>query len=121
MPTSCALLGGFAIGARVALLWQHNANVGVAEKCSEFVCSNVATDSPHAIQLTRLFYWFNVVNVFSNSRLSWWLYRAQHKTGRRVIKALGERSWHSVDILTALYVGQRRSRARETSQLLGLD
>jgi len=25
-PPSCALLGGFAIGARVALLWQHNAN-----------------------------------------------------------------------------------------------
>jgi len=25
MPTSCALLGGFAIGARVALLWQHYA------------------------------------------------------------------------------------------------
>jgi len=24
MPSSCALLGGFAIGARVALLWQHN-------------------------------------------------------------------------------------------------
>jgi len=23
---SCAILGGFAIGARVALLWQHNAN-----------------------------------------------------------------------------------------------
>jgi len=26
MPASCALLGGFAIGARVALLRQHNAN-----------------------------------------------------------------------------------------------
>jgi len=26
MPTSCALLGGFAIGEWVALLWQHNAN-----------------------------------------------------------------------------------------------
>ena len=26
MPPSCALLGGFAIGARVPLLWQHNAN-----------------------------------------------------------------------------------------------
>jgi len=26
LPPSCALLGGFAIGARVALLWQHNAN-----------------------------------------------------------------------------------------------
>ena len=25
LPPSCALLGGFAIGARVALLWQHNA------------------------------------------------------------------------------------------------
>jgi len=26
MSPSCALLGGFAIGARVALLWQHNTN-----------------------------------------------------------------------------------------------
>jgi len=26
MSPSCALLGGFAIGARLALLWQHNAN-----------------------------------------------------------------------------------------------
>jgi len=26
MPPSCALLDGFAIGARVALLWQHNVN-----------------------------------------------------------------------------------------------
>jgi len=26
MPASCALLGGFAIGVRVALLRQHNAN-----------------------------------------------------------------------------------------------
>ena len=26
MPPSCALLGRFAIGAQVALLWQHNAN-----------------------------------------------------------------------------------------------
>jgi len=27
MPPSCALLGGFAIGAQVALLWQHYGNV----------------------------------------------------------------------------------------------
>jgi len=26
LPPSCALLGGFAIGARAALLWQHNGN-----------------------------------------------------------------------------------------------
>jgi len=26
MPPGCALLGGFATGARVALLWKHNAN-----------------------------------------------------------------------------------------------
>jgi len=26
MPPSRAVLGGFAIGSRVALLWQHNAN-----------------------------------------------------------------------------------------------
>ena len=28
---SCALLGGFAIGAPVALLWQHNANPSLRE------------------------------------------------------------------------------------------
>jgi len=27
MPPSCALLGGFAISAQVALLWQHYGNV----------------------------------------------------------------------------------------------
>jgi len=26
LPPSCVLLGGFTIGARVSLLWQHNAN-----------------------------------------------------------------------------------------------
>jgi len=26
VPPSCALLGGYVIGARVALLWQHSAN-----------------------------------------------------------------------------------------------
>jgi len=26
MPPSCALLGGFAVGARDALLWQHYGN-----------------------------------------------------------------------------------------------
>jgi len=26
LPPSCALLGRFAVGARVALLWQYNAN-----------------------------------------------------------------------------------------------
>jgi len=27
MPPSCVLLGGFAVSAHVALLWQHNANM----------------------------------------------------------------------------------------------
>jgi len=31
MPPSCALLGGFAIGARVALLWQHTRTLNVSE------------------------------------------------------------------------------------------
>jgi len=26
MPPRCALLGGFAVGTRVALLWQHDRN-----------------------------------------------------------------------------------------------
>jgi len=33
MPPSCALLGGFAIGAQVALLWQHNANAVLGSTC----------------------------------------------------------------------------------------
>jgi len=33
LPPSCALLGGFAIGARVALLWQHNANPSYKVAC----------------------------------------------------------------------------------------
>ena len=32
MPPSCALLGGLAIGARVALLLQHNANPSISYK-----------------------------------------------------------------------------------------
>ena len=31
MSPSCALLGRFAIGAWVALLWEHNANANVSE------------------------------------------------------------------------------------------
>jgi len=34
MPPICALLGGFAIGARVALLWQHNANPSYKLACT---------------------------------------------------------------------------------------
>jgi len=33
LPPSCALLGGFAIGARVALLWQHNVNPSLRGVC----------------------------------------------------------------------------------------
>jgi len=34
LPPSCALLDGFAIGAPVALLWQHNANPSLREVCA---------------------------------------------------------------------------------------
>jgi len=37
MPPSCALLGGFAIGAQVVLLWQHNANA----KSQRVLCTPV--------------------------------------------------------------------------------
>ena len=32
MPPSCALSGGFAIGARFALIWQHNANLSYKQR-----------------------------------------------------------------------------------------
>ena len=49
MPPSCALLGGFAIGARVTLLWQH-------WKCVEPSGNppgplHAARSTPHAIRM----------------------------------------------------------------------
>jgi len=46
-PPSCALLGGFAIGARVALLWQHDGNVW---QSPVVICQ--AHHTPHAVQRT---------------------------------------------------------------------
>ena len=43
MPPSCALLGGFAIGARDALLWQHDGNACPAE-------IRQAQRTPHALR-----------------------------------------------------------------------
>jgi len=45
MPPSCALLGGFAIGAWVALLWQH-------QKCVVDSSGDPA-DPPHAARTTH--------------------------------------------------------------------
>ena len=54
MPPSCALLGGFTIGARVALLWQHNANA----KCQRV---HACTRSMHSLV-------FYSLNQFDNIR-----------------------------------------------------
>jgi len=45
MPPSCALLGGLAIGARVALLWQHYENESPA-------VIRKAYRTPHAVPRT---------------------------------------------------------------------
>ena len=47
MLPSCALLGGFAIGARVALLWRHNANA----KCQRVHISVAAAQQQHSMSL----------------------------------------------------------------------
>jgi len=46
MPPSCALLGGFAIGIRVALLWQHYENESPA-------VIRQACRTPHAVPRTK--------------------------------------------------------------------
>jgi len=46
MPPSCALLGGFAIGARVALLWQHYGNAW-----RSLVVIHQAHQTPHALRM----------------------------------------------------------------------
>ena len=47
MPHSCALLGRFAIGARVALLWQHYGNAW-----QNPVVIRQAHRTPHAVPHT---------------------------------------------------------------------
>ena len=44
MPRSCALLGGFAIGSRIALLWQHYGNAVIRQ----------AHRTPHACRTRTL-------------------------------------------------------------------
>ena len=51
MPPSCALLGGFAIGARNALLWQHYGN---AWQSTEVIRQAQRTPHAPAIKSTRL-------------------------------------------------------------------
>jgi len=53
VPSSCALLGGFANGARVSLLWQHSAKC----KMSAIACIRSMPDSfcqPHHIILLTI-------------------------------------------------------------------
>jgi len=47
MHPSCALLGGFAIGARVALLWQHYGNAWQSP-----AAIRQAHRTPHAVSHT---------------------------------------------------------------------
>ena len=60
MPPSCALLGGFAIGARLALLWKHYGNawqspavIRQAHRTLRALRMPAKTPSP-AIKSTRL-------------------------------------------------------------------
>jgi len=46
MPPSCSLLGGFAIGAWVALLWQHNTNPGYNHNISTTILRPFFGDHP---------------------------------------------------------------------------
>ena len=58
MPRSCALLGGFAIGARVALLWQHYGNAWQSQAvirqahCTPHACRTRTLRMPAKTPLT---------------------------------------------------------------------
>jgi len=60
-PPSCALLGRFAIGARVAWLWEHYGNawqspavIRLAHRMSHMHTTHVGEDSSPAIKMTCL-------------------------------------------------------------------
>ena len=56
MPSSCALLGGFAIGARVSLLRQHSAEREMSASASSlyawFITSNASNSTNNADNLS---------------------------------------------------------------------
>jgi len=63
MPPSCALLGRFAIGARVALLWQHNANLRY--KCGREMLASACTHSmPSYVTVIRSYDRKDVINYY---------------------------------------------------------
>ena len=70
MPPSCAPLGGFAIGAQVALLWQYNANhsykLASTPRYDDIVRTrNVSECSVLALCLELLFcYQIFILNLF---------------------------------------------------------
>jgi len=75
---SCTLLGGFAIGARVALLWQHNANANVSEYmlvlalCLVFFINSVYNGPKQQMRQSRArrcYYVYRRLNRHENHRL----------------------------------------------------
>ena len=82
MPPSCALLGGFAIGARDALLWQHYGNawqspavIRQAQRTPHTLRTHARTsdkiDAPAAcatLFAMRLFHFVHTVRVLQRER-----------------------------------------------------
>jgi len=56
VPLSCAVFGGFAIGARVSLLWQHSAECKMsASACTRSVHGSVSGDFGNFVLLVCRF------------------------------------------------------------------
>ena len=80
MPPSCALLGGFAIGARDALLWQHYGNawqgpavIRQAQRMTRTTHARTSDkiDAPAActtLSATRPFHFVHTARVFQRER-----------------------------------------------------
>ena len=82
MPPSCAILGGFAIGARDALLWQHYGNawqspavIGQAQRTPHALRTHARTsdkiDAPAectTLSATRPFHFVHTARVLQRER-----------------------------------------------------
>jgi len=76
MPPSCALLGGFAIGARDALLWQHYGNAWqspavIRQAARTHARTSDKIDEPAAcatLSATRPLYFVHTARVLQRER-----------------------------------------------------
>ena len=105
VPSSCALLGGFAIGAQVLLLWQHNTEAKCQRVLVLALCLVVYIDRQKSIHLVNLMMtqWLGLQNVIVENYWTWKILETSSLSPRKrrfVLMSISTASFISQPLLT---------------------